>query len=93
MIVGYGDLVNSSSWRAIVWAVARRPLLWPTAIRQGWGLRRRRWWMHAPFLPLPDRKYVRFRSVTAYGGDGETIPTAADVIMWLSWCRDWHVTR
>jgi hypothetical protein len=75
-------------------AVAVRPALWGTAIVQGWRLRRRRWYRIAPFLPVPDPDYLRFRSVTAYGGDGSRPPEPADVITYLAWCRAWpHVAR
>jgi hypothetical protein len=44
------------------------------------------WWRRRPYLPLPDPDYVRFRLLTAYGSGGE--PTAADVVAYLRWCRD-----
>lgn len=69
-------------------AVLRRPGLWRVALRQAVALRRRSWWRRAPFLPLPDAGYMRFRSQTAYGGDGSTAATADDTIAWLTWCRD-----
>ena len=28
------------------------------------------WWRRPPHLPLPDPAYLRFRMVTAHGGDG-----------------------
>lgn len=69
-------------------AVVRRPSLWWTALRQ---LRRMvvpGWWRRAPYLPLPDRTYLRFRLVTAYGGEGGA-PRAEDVVTYLHWCRAW----
>lgn len=44
-----------------------------------------RWWARPPFLPLPDRGYVRFRLVTAYGATGR--PEARDLVEYLEWCR------
>jgi hypothetical protein len=67
-------------------AVLRRPGLWPTALRQMLRLARPGWWRRAPFLPLPDRDYVRFRMQTAYGSDGT--PEPEDLVAYLKWCRE-----
>lgn len=72
--------------------VIRHPELWTTALRQLRVLARPGWWRRAPFLPVPDREYLRFRLLTAYGGDGTATPDPADLIAYLSWCRaypDW----
>ncbi len=39
-----------------------------------------------PFLPVPDRAYVRFRMETAYGARGT--PRVEDLVTYLEWCRD-----
>lgn len=66
-------------------AVARRPRLWPVAVRQ---LRRTApvgWWKRPPFLPVPNGDYLRFRLVTQYGSaDHRVVP--ADVVSYLEWC-------
>lgn len=67
--------------------VARHPSLWSTAVRQARLLARPRWWRKAPFLPLPDPAYLKFRMVTAYGGDGTATPEPGDVVAYLQWCR------
>jgi hypothetical protein len=67
-------------------AVARRPRLWATAVRQLARLRPTDWWRRAPFLPVPDPAYLRFRLVTAYG-DGSRPPEVGDVVTYLEWCR------
>jgi hypothetical protein len=67
-------------------AVLRRPGLWPTAIRQGIVLAPDRWWTRRPYLPLPDRRYLRFRLVTQYG-DPDHPPVPGDVVDYLTWCR------
>jgi hypothetical protein len=67
--------------------VAARPDLWLTAARAGAALVPARWWRRPPFLPVPDPGYVRFRSITAYGGDGTTPPRPDDVVTWLTWLR------
>jgi len=81
---------------SVVLAVLRRPHLWRVAIRQSLRLAPTGWWRHAPFLPLPDPAYLRFRLVTAYGGDGSPPPggtsagdPAEDVVSYLEWCRAW----
>ncbi|MEZ5320547.1 MAG: hypothetical protein R2698_00370 [Microthrixaceae bacterium] len=77
-------------------ALASRPDLWRTALRQGVALVPRRWWAGAPRLPIPDAAYLRFRVVTAYGGDG-SLPSEAsrhlgrDAVAYLEWCKAEHV--
>lgn len=71
-------------------AVLVRPSLWLVALRQLRVLARRGWWRRPPFLPLPSAAYLRFRMVTAYGGDGSRGPTPADVVTYLRWCRAWR---
>ncbi|MGF1600159.1 MAG: hypothetical protein ACFCVK_25180 [Acidimicrobiales bacterium] len=68
-------------------AVGRRPDLWPIAARATLDHVPRRWWRRRPFLPLPDRGWLRFRLVAAYGGDGDRRPQPDDVITWLEWRR------
>ena len=46
------------------------------------------WWRKAPFLPLPDEDYFRFRMVTMYGGEGGA-PRPDDLVAYLEWCRAW----
>ena len=69
-------------------AVARHPSLWLTAVRQMVKLTPSGWWHRRPFLPVPDAAYMKFRMVTAYGGDGAA-PQAEDLITYLRWCRAW----
>ena len=69
-----------------VLAVLGEPGLWPVAVRQVRRLAPAGWWRRAPFLPLPDRDYLRFRFQTMYG-DATADPAAADLLTWLRWCR------
>lgn len=69
--------------------VAARPWLWATGVRQMRRLVPARWWRRAPYLPLPDPAYLRFRMVTQYG-DISHRPEPADVLNYLRWCRDWQ---
>ncbi|HMG44424.1 MAG TPA: hypothetical protein VK611_24030 [Acidimicrobiales bacterium] len=70
-----------------VLAVARRPGLWPTGIRQVARLAAPGWWRRRPFLPLPAPEYLRFRLQTAYGGDGTGPIAPGDLVTYLTWCR------
>ncbi len=72
----------------VVWAVVRRPRLWPTALRQARRTAPARWWRRAPFLPVPGGDYLRFRLLTQYG-DANATPDPGDAIAYLEWCRDW----
>ncbi|MGQ0702826.1 MAG: hypothetical protein ACT4PM_06805 [Gemmatimonadales bacterium] len=55
--------------------------------RMVWAFRRRNWWKKPPFLPLPDREYLRWRMYTAYG-DENAVPPLADVIGFARWRRE-----
>ena len=70
----------------VAWAVAARPSLWGTALRQWKRTTPRRWWRSSPFLPLPRRDYVEFRLVTQYGDQGHA-PVPEDVLNYLMWCK------
>jgi hypothetical protein len=70
-------------------ALLAHPQLWATAVRQVRVLAVDGWWRHAPYLPLPDRSYLRFRMVTAYG-DPDHAPEPADIVTYLHWCRAWQ---
>ncbi|MBM3906481.1 MAG: hypothetical protein FJ363_00240 [Gemmatimonadetes bacterium] len=52
----------------------------------GWRYRRRRWWAQFPFIPWPDRTYLRWRMYTAYGSE-DAIPPVADVLRYARWAR------
>ena len=69
-----------------VMAVAVRPSLWGIAVVQVFRLARTGWWRRPPFLPVPDRDYLRFRLETQYGRDHD--PEPRDVITYLAWCRE-----
>lgn len=82
-------VVSGLPLRAVL-AVLRRPDLWVTACRQALVLAPDGWWRRAPFLPLPDPDYLRFRMITAHGGDGTGAAPAAvgrDLVTYLEWCR------
>jgi hypothetical protein len=49
----------------------------------------RGWWRRPPFLPLPDRDYLRFRLQTQYG-DPNHRAEPGDLITYLEWCRSYR---
>jgi hypothetical protein len=81
----------STSWVALLLRLGARALLSPRValdlLRTGWAFRRRRWWTQPPFLPVPDRTYLRWRMYTAYA-DERAVPPADDVIRFARWRRE-----
>jgi hypothetical protein len=80
-----------STWLSLTLRLAARAALSPRLaldlLRTMWAFRRRAWWRQAPFLPLPDREYLRWRMYTAYG-DEAAIPPVQDVIGFARWRRE-----
>lgn len=76
---------------ATVGAIARRPRLWSTAVRQVRKLAPIGWWRRPPFLPVPAKDYLAFRTVTQYGEIGRS-PSPEDVVDYLAWCREWDLS-
>lgn len=81
----------SRSWSGLLGALTARALVSPRLavdlVRTGWAFRRRFWWRQAPFLPLPDRTYLRWRMYTAYG-DEAAVPPVEDVVRFARWRRE-----
>jgi hypothetical protein len=71
----------------VVRQVTRRPSLWLAALRQAVRLAPERWWSRRPFVPVPDRSWLRFRAETQYGGDGGARLDGTDVVAWLAWAQ------
>ncbi|HEY2300617.1 MAG TPA: hypothetical protein VGH66_01920 [Acidimicrobiales bacterium] len=67
-------------------ALAMRPDLWLTAVRQVAVLAPPGWWQRRPPLPTPDPAYLRFRLQTAYGAGAGPVPPS-DLVGYLEWCR------
>jgi hypothetical protein len=76
-------------WSPAVLAVLRRPRLWPAGVRACLTHLPTGWYRRPPFLPVPDRAWIRFRLQTAYG-DPTHAPEPADVVTWLEWSRGWR---
>jgi hypothetical protein len=80
-----------TTWTSLIAVLARRGLFDPRLaldlLRTAWAFRRRRWWAQAPFLPIPDRDYLRWRMYTAYA-DAAAVPPPEDVIRFARWRRE-----
>ena len=83
-------MIEPSTWPGFLAVLTLRALLWPPLavdlLALCWAFRRRRWWRHAPFLPVPDREYLAWRLDTAYGEERE-VPPVADIIRFARWRR------
>ena len=81
----------SRSWLGLTGRLALRGLLNPRLgldlLSTAWAFRRRRWWARPPYLPVPDREYLRWRMYTAYA-DEDAIPPVDDVIRFARWRRE-----
>ncbi len=79
------------TWSGLLLALLGRAVLSPRLaldlLRTGWAFRHREWFRRAPFLPLPDAVYLRWRMYTAYG-DEAAVPPAEDVVRFARWRRE-----
>lgn len=64
-----------------------RPRLALDLLRLTWSFRRRRWWASQPFLPTPDRAYLRWRMYTAFGNE-DAVPPASVIEEFARWRRE-----
>ncbi len=76
-----GGLIARLIGRALV-----NPLIALDLLTLAWAFRRREWWRHSPFLPLPDPEYLAWRMHTAYGEE-RTTPPVRDVLRFARWRR------
>ena len=81
--------IDRAGWGRAAGAVVVRPWLWPTALAQVIALAPRGWWRRRPYLPVPDRAYLRFRMQTQYG-DPDHEPEPEDLLTYLKWCRSYR---
>ena len=84
-----GEAARRLLGASVVRTMLRRPDLWPAALVAARRLAPTGRWRRFPFLPLPSADYMRFRMVTAYGGDGSHPAEAADLVAYLEWSRAW----
>jgi len=82
---------GAPSWAALAGGAALRALVNPRLaldlLRAAWAFRRRGWLVRAPFLPVPDRTYLRWRMYTAYGSE-DAVPPLDDLIRFVTWRRE-----
>lgn len=80
-----------ASWLSLTARLGARALVNPRLARDllgtAWAFRRRDWWHRPPFLPLPDRTYLRWRMYTAYA-DENAVPPVDDVVRFARWRRE-----
>jgi hypothetical protein len=76
------SLTSRLMWRGVL-----RPRLALDLLKTAWAFRRRRWWASPPYLPLPDRAYLRWRMYTAYGNE-DAVPPVEDVVRFARWRRE-----
>jgi hypothetical protein len=75
------SLIVRLAWRGVL-----SPRLGVDLLRTAWAFRRRDWWTQPPYLPLPDRTYLRWRMYTAYA-DEDAVPPLDDVVRFARWRR------
>ena len=78
---------SSTPMRAVAMAVLSHPTFWLPALGALSRLSEPGWWKHWPPLPRPSESMWRLRMLTAYGGDGQSVPRAEDVLSYLDWTR------
>jgi hypothetical protein len=85
------SILPAMSWTTLTLRLLGRGLIDPRLgidlLKTAWAFRRRRWWSRAPFLPVPDREYLRWRMYTAYA-DEAAVPPATDVVRVARWRRE-----
>jgi hypothetical protein len=81
----------AATWFSLTARLTARALVSPRLARDlvatAWAFRRRDWWRRSPFLPLPDREYLRWRMYTAYA-DENAVPPVDDVVRFARWRRE-----
>jgi hypothetical protein len=81
----------AATWLSLAARLGARSLVSPRLARDllgtAWAFRRRGWWRRPPFLPVPDREYLRWRMYTAYA-DENTVPPVDDVVRFARWRRE-----
>ena len=86
-----GEGATPRTWAGLTFGLAGRALITPRLafdlIRLGWAFPRRSGWRVAPFLPVPDPAYLRWRMYTAYGSE-DAVPPIDDIIRFARWRRE-----
>lgn len=66
--------------------MAKKPELWPIALRQWRALTPRGWWRRWPPVPGPSPEYKKFRLVAMYGSSDAEL-AGDELVQYLEWCR------
>ncbi len=74
-------------FRPFLLLALRRPRLWPALLSAAWAFRPRDWFRRPPFLPLPSRRYMRWRLETAYG-EPDAVPPADEIERFVTWSAE-----
>jgi hypothetical protein len=76
------------SWLRLSLALAARSLVDPklglNLVTVAWRFRKRDWYRHAPFIPIPDPVYLKWRMYTTYG-DFDAVPEPDEVVRYARW--------
>jgi hypothetical protein len=83
--------VTGTLGKGLLSEIAKRPPLWPTAVRQWRALTPTKWWCHWPPAPRPTPNYLKFRLETMYGSTNSAL-SVEELVGYLEWCR-WMRTR
>lgn len=79
------------SWPSLALTLTLRAAVSPRIaadlVALAWSMRRREWYRHPPYLPLPPAEYVRWRMLTAYGEE-TAVPPMDDVLRFARWRRE-----
>jgi hypothetical protein len=84
--------VSGIDIRALARHLRRHPKDARALLSAVWRMRATNWWSHAPFLPLPDRAYWRFRLATATGSPNGS-PTVREMVEFAKWSALQRVGR
>ena len=80
--------MTGGGWLRLALALGAHSIRHPSdglaLLRVGWRFRRRGWYASLPFLPLPDREYMRWRMYTAYGNE-DAVPPIDDIVRYSRW--------
>lgn len=81
-------IIVNMSWGKLILTLSARSLRHPSLgvdlLRVSWRFRSRHWFRQVPFLPVPDRDYLRWRMYTAYGS-ADAVPPAHDIERYARW--------
>jgi hypothetical protein len=84
--------MNGVNIRALARHLLRHPADARGLLIALWRIRATDWWRRAPFLPLPDRAYWRFRLATATGSPTGS-PDVREMVEFAKWSALQRVGR